>query len=423
MDTPSHNNRSTPLTAPFSVGEWRADPAANRLEKGDINANLEPKVMDLLALLASAPGRTFLRAEIDDALWPAVTVGDDTLARAVSKLRGALGDSASAPRYIETIPKRGYRLIAPVETVAPTPAHGLDAPTSPILPWRAVATISALIIMVATVIALRAPTPQNERISPAVEATDRANDLYMSFSRADNEAAIALYERAIAADPDYAAAQAGLANALVQRVIRWQTPPGEAPTANSLAAALANGVTLNATAKAVLDRAVDLGERAVRLSPRDADALKALGFAYSAQGELGLARDVYVKAAQLDGDAWEVMINLGELASIEGDEAEMLGWLERAYAAMDRLYSLEPQRIGPWRAPLGVAIGDAHRDAGDDAAAEAWYRRALDQTPFEPEATTRLAELLRRRGAVAEANQLCASLRQRIAVVTNCAIN
>ncbi len=101
------------------VGGWSLDAASGEISRGEIRRRLEPKTLDLLLLLARSPSRVFSREEIFAAIWPDVTVGDDTLARAVSKLRKALDDDPKNPRIIETIPKRGYRLI---DAVARDPA-------------------------------------------------------------------------------------------------------------------------------------------------------------------------------------------------------------------------------------------------------------------------------------------------------------
>ena len=62
------------------------------------------------------------------------------------------------------------------------------------------------------------------------------------------------------------------------------------------------------------------------------------------------------------------------------------------------MYSEEPQRVGALRASMGILIGDIYSQQGELEQAEGWYRRTLGQTPYEPEATTRLAQLLRSRG-------------------------
>ncbi len=79
--------------------------------------HLRPKVMELLSVFAAHPGEVLAKQELLDLVWPDVTVGDASLAVVVRELREALGDQADAPTYIETIARRGYRLIAPVTRV------------------------------------------------------------------------------------------------------------------------------------------------------------------------------------------------------------------------------------------------------------------------------------------------------------------
>ena len=104
------------------IGDWQAVPATNRLIGPDGEVEVEPRVMDLLMLLASKPGEVFSKTEIADALWGDVHVNDDALTRSIFKLRKALGDDARNTRYIATVPKRGYRLIAEVSH-PPAPAQ------------------------------------------------------------------------------------------------------------------------------------------------------------------------------------------------------------------------------------------------------------------------------------------------------------
>ena len=103
------------VTAPFRVGEWLAEPMANRLTRDDDVRRIEPKVMEVLALMASQPGETVTKDQFMAEVWTGTVVTDDVLARCISELRKALGDSARRPDYVETIRKRGYALIAPVE--------------------------------------------------------------------------------------------------------------------------------------------------------------------------------------------------------------------------------------------------------------------------------------------------------------------
>lgn len=104
------------------IGPWSVDPETNVLERGNEMVRVEPKAMDVLMLLAARVGRVFTREELFAAVWPGVIVGDEALTQTIIKLRRALGDNSRSPSYIETIAKRGYRLIAQVR-----PFEGGDA--------------------------------------------------------------------------------------------------------------------------------------------------------------------------------------------------------------------------------------------------------------------------------------------------------
>jgi DNA-binding winged helix-turn-helix (wHTH) protein/TolB-like protein/Tfp pilus assembly protein PilF len=115
--------------AAFRVGGWTVEPALYRLSADGRSVKLEPKAMALLGHLAQRPGQVVSREALLSAVWPGVIVGDDSLTQAIIKLRKALGDTAEAPAYIQTIAKGGYRLVAPVETVEP--AVSVPVPTDP----------------------------------------------------------------------------------------------------------------------------------------------------------------------------------------------------------------------------------------------------------------------------------------------------
>ena len=118
---------------PFRLGEWWVEPSLNRLTRrstrGDEAARLEPKMMDVLVLLARSAGQVVTKAELEAAVWPGVFISDSVLTRAVAGLRRAFGDDAQAPRMIETIAKRGYRLVVDVERAIERTAD-VDRPAS-----------------------------------------------------------------------------------------------------------------------------------------------------------------------------------------------------------------------------------------------------------------------------------------------------
>lgn len=109
------------------VGEWAVEPALNQLTAGDRVVKIEPKAMEVLMYLAARPGQVASRDALLSDLWPGVVVGDDALTQVVIKLRKALGETPERTAYIQTIPKRGYRLIAPVSRPGAAPKRLLLA--------------------------------------------------------------------------------------------------------------------------------------------------------------------------------------------------------------------------------------------------------------------------------------------------------
>jgi len=169
----------------WTVGAWRVHAATGELRRGGDRPEtqrVEPKVAEVLVYLARRAGQVVSRDELLTAVWPGVVVGDDALTQAVIKLRKALGDDARRPQYIETLAKRGYRLIAQVATadaaatvtaasppdqatpapralapVAASPQAPTPAAPAPARPWRRVALAgggAAVAIAIATGLAL-----------------------------------------------------------------------------------------------------------------------------------------------------------------------------------------------------------------------------------------------------------------------------
>ncbi|HWT65075.1 MAG TPA: RICIN domain-containing protein [Terracidiphilus sp.] len=98
----------------FRVGERLVRPRLNSIEYNDSILRLEPKVMHVLLVLAEHAGDVVTREKLRETVWPDIFVGDDVLVRAISELRRAFQDDPHTHHTIETIPKVGYRLIAPV---------------------------------------------------------------------------------------------------------------------------------------------------------------------------------------------------------------------------------------------------------------------------------------------------------------------
>ncbi|MCU0292262.1 MAG: transcriptional regulator [Thermoanaerobaculaceae bacterium] len=105
----------------FRVGGWLVQPELNRVCHGDRTVGLEPRLMDVLVFLADRAGQVVSKDQLIDGVWKTEFITEWAITRAIAKLRKALGDEVDAPRYIETISKRGYRLIADVQATETAP--------------------------------------------------------------------------------------------------------------------------------------------------------------------------------------------------------------------------------------------------------------------------------------------------------------
>ena len=120
------------MTRRFQINDWIIEPDLNRITREDKVIPVEPKVLNVLVCLAERPGAVFTKKEILRAVWSDTHVSEEVLAYSISALRRAFGDDPRDSHIIETISRRGYRLIAKVTA----------APDRPILPSVAVLAFS-----------------------------------------------------------------------------------------------------------------------------------------------------------------------------------------------------------------------------------------------------------------------------------------
>jgi eukaryotic-like serine/threonine-protein kinase len=135
---PSAEDHSAAAEISYSFGLYRLDSADGTLTRDSVRVRVQEQPFRLLLLLVERAGQIVSREEIRKRLWPQNTFVefDKSLGVAVLKVREALGDDASNPRFIETVPRRGYRFIAPVKVET---AHVADSP----IPTPAAPTVSA----------------------------------------------------------------------------------------------------------------------------------------------------------------------------------------------------------------------------------------------------------------------------------------
>jgi cholera toxin transcriptional activator len=121
MPMPPSNPSSNREAGLLRFGVFEADLAAGELRKNGARIRLQEQPFQVLAALLEHAGQVVTRDHLREKIWPADTFVDfdHSLNTAVNKIREALGDSASSPRFVETLARRGYRFIAPVDGVAP----------------------------------------------------------------------------------------------------------------------------------------------------------------------------------------------------------------------------------------------------------------------------------------------------------------
>lgn len=155
-------------------GAFEVDPEARELRKQGLHIRLPDQCFQILLVLLENPGRVVPREELHKRLWPEDTFVefDHNLNNAISRLREALGDSATSPRFIETLPRRGYRFLADVYREGEQPATQ-DAASSETVPaaarsgrrWAIALGAAVLLLAVAGYFALRTPTAEIDSLA------------------------------------------------------------------------------------------------------------------------------------------------------------------------------------------------------------------------------------------------------------------
>lgn len=291
---------------------------------------LSPKAVDLLLLMVMQPGVLFTKDEIFDRLWPDVTVTDNALTQVISELRFALGDKPSAPAFIETVPRRGYRWAAKVDASgddeAPAPAASAAATSTSTGVELQAQTAQAAQLQSAIVTALMAglkvtitasPSQANTaRETSSLEAYRLATDGRVKLETLDPvsvQSAVADFTRAIVLDPAYAPAHIGLAHAhfWIFQSTRVRSRPD----------------------MAALNTAIAHAERAVEIDPSLAEAHAALAFFLSITSRLDDARTHGRLAVSMEPGNWRHQFQLG-IAAWGSERVEQLTSVMRQFPTL-----------------------------------------------------------------------------------------
>lgn len=228
---------------------WRVNRVSGEISREGRASRLAQQPLRILVELYDHAGEIVTRDQLVKVLWPAGIVDfDNGLNVAMRKLRVALDDVGDAPRYIETLPKVGYRFIAkprpggsPTAQAPPAASATAASSAAPVTPVRQTPhrarRIAILSVVVAALGAMFWWSPSNHPVppKPTHQPSVRAQELYLQGiqqrSRRDvnpTQAALAYFEAALKEDPDYAAAWAAYGFTLLGSVMRQMTPPGEA---------------------------------------------------------------------------------------------------------------------------------------------------------------------------------------------------
>jgi len=150
-------------TSPLRIGAWRVEPSSGSITRNGETIRLDVRAMRLLLCLAGRPGQVVSIDDLISHVWGGVAVSPDSVYQAVTALRRQLGDDSRQPAYIETVPRLGYRMIAPVgpwEESSPqpvamdSPAHATSSNASSSVPssrririfaWAAIALAVAVV--------------------------------------------------------------------------------------------------------------------------------------------------------------------------------------------------------------------------------------------------------------------------------------
>ena len=127
---------AAPADGTYLFGPFRMDVPTMQLRNGDHLVALTPKAFDTLLVLIRQRNRLVRKDELLAAIWPNSFVSEDSLAQNIAALRRSLGDDHTHPQYIATIPRRGYRFIAPVTERIGTDEPGSLAQPPPSRPMR-----------------------------------------------------------------------------------------------------------------------------------------------------------------------------------------------------------------------------------------------------------------------------------------------
>lgn len=329
----------------YEFGPFVLDTVERRLTREGKRISVTGKALQILQLLAEAEGCLVERGTFHERLWPGATVEDRTLTVHVSTLRRLLGDTPSSDGIIETVARAGYRLLPPVRSRHVSAEPATIAPHQ----WATIGVAKWTGALLPT--PGQSPLPGHRpRVAEAYFLQVQARALLKIAERKPTLKALDLFEQALALDPDYATAHAGLASTYLQMASSSILRPLPLAEATRMAYQSAQrAIALDETAAeawATLGKLkmtyewdwqgaeADL-DHAMALAPDDVDTLVACGRFLSATGQHAAAINVLGRARRLEPTRRETLEFVGQACWYAGR-------IEPALAAFAAAISLPP---------------------------------------------------------------------------------
>jgi DNA-binding winged helix-turn-helix (wHTH) protein/Tfp pilus assembly protein PilF len=377
------------LSGDYHFDGWTLRSRSGELLRAGRRIRLQTQPQQILEELLARPGELVTRERLIERLWPEGIVDFDTaLNSAVRRLRGALGDHADHPRYIETIPKRGYRFIG---RNGPLPQSSVAAPpagrTEPLPAGRRRTWLGVILALGIAIPATALVTPvldhphhghggsRSVASTQAQEAFVRAQHFLNRRTAEELKLARQYFSEALAIDPQFARAWAGLASAY------WiDTVEGRFPREQGLAMVR------------------DAAERALALDPGIAEAHLRLANYWGARDERAIGDMHLARAQALAPDDSLVLSFAAGAAAAAGRFDEAVELQGRSVAA-DPLHLASRWNLATWLYAAG-RIGEAREE----------IVRWRELEPDSPRGTIRLARLLILEDRHAEALELATGI-------------
>lgn len=332
------------VAAVYEFGPFRFEPRENRLLRDGSPLSLPPQSVEMLLALVERSGSLVTKDELMERVWQRRYVEENSLNKCVSELRKALGDQRAAPRYIETVAKRGYRFVARVKR-----REAWAAETGPAAGERRD----------------RHRRPNDPY---AYRLYREARCHILRYTSASWLKGLACYEQALAQDPSYALAHADLAIASTLGSVYYTSSAG------------------------TLERAREAAGQALAIDPGLAEAhLAAAVVRYLVDWDWEGAEASFQQALALDPEqSWT--------HDYYGFFLMLMGRFNEALPALEKAVDLNPVRI-----TVNGDLGLYHHFAGSIEGAIDHHRRALDLNPFCALTRVEYARTLERAGQPGEA--------------------